>query len=43
MFSPGQVEGKDWQSSSFNGGVLKEKKGLPNEYQILMESRFDAL
>ena len=42
MFSPGRVGGEDWQSSSFSGGVLIEKKASPNEWQILMESRFDA-
>ncbi|RXI05906.1 hypothetical protein DVH24_017948 [Malus domestica] len=42
MFSPGRVGGEDWQSSSFNGGVLIEKKASPNKWQILMGSRFDA-
>jgi len=35
-------EGGDWQSSSFSGGVFIEKKASPNEWQIWMESRFDA-
>ncbi|KAI5311519.1 hypothetical protein L3X38_000245 (mitochondrion) [Prunus dulcis] len=42
VFSPGRVGGEDWQSSSFNGGVLIEKKASPNKWRILMESRFDA-
>jgi hypothetical protein len=42
VFSPGRVGGEDWQSSSFSGGVFIEKKASPNEWQILMESRFDA-
>ncbi|CAL0322656.1 unnamed protein product [Lupinus luteus] len=38
MFSPGQVGGKDWRSSSFSGGVFLQKRASPNEWQIWMAS-----